>query len=87
MLLTNPPTGCGEPPTNQISFWRRCSLGDTRKHEMKNSLSRCKSKFLIISSKELPACEPEELNTHALSEPLRFFFVQKLTSSDRRALL
>jgi hypothetical protein len=32
--VTNPPTGWGEPPTNQISFWRWCSLGDPRKHEM-----------------------------------------------------
>ena len=33
-----------------------------------NSLSRCDSKFRIISSKELPVGEPEALNTQAHSE-------------------
>ena len=51
----------------QFSFWRWCSLGDPRKHEMKTSLSRRASKVRIISSKELPVGMPQGLNTQAHS--------------------
>ena len=74
MLLANPPTGWGKPPPNQDSAFgagipwviranMRCKRVVALQLEIPHHF-----KFLIISSKELPAGEPEELNTHAHSE-------------------